>query len=107
MNLARRTPLVATLLLLSVSSLRAQTAANPSGHWEGSIQAPSGEVPVAVDLAMNDHGKLMGTFTNPGEHILGLPLANVAVDGRSVSLEITQRAADPSTRRNSGHAVTS
>ena len=53
----------------------AGTAADPSGHWEGAIHAPSQDVTVSVDLALGRDGKLAGTVSNPGEHITGYPLA--------------------------------
>jgi len=77
--------LIAALLLGPAPSLRAQTAVDPSGHWEGSIQIPDRAVIVEVDLARNAKGELSGTIGNPAEHISGIPLRAVAVDGQSVS----------------------
>jgi hypothetical protein len=77
-----------TLVLWPVASVRAQTAGDPAGHWDGAIHAPFGDVRVEVDLATNDRGTLAGTFSNPAERLHGLPLAKVAVDGRAVDLEI-------------------
>jgi hypothetical protein len=65
-----------------------ETAVDPSGHWEGSIHAPSQDVTVAVDLALEKSGKLTGTFSNPGERIDGYPLAAASLDGNAVRLEI-------------------
>ena len=84
MNLPRRTILLAALFLVPVPSLRAQIVADPSGHWEGAIQAPGKEVRFEVDLAKNSKGELAGTFSNPAQNIRGYPLSNVAFDGRSV-----------------------
>ena len=72
-----RTFALATVLLAPFSMLRAETAADPSGHWEGAIHVPSGEVQVAVDVALDDAGKLAGTFSNPSQHLTGFPLWNV------------------------------
>ena len=63
-------------------------AADPSGHWEGSIHAPSQDVVVAVDLAVDKAGKLSGTFSNDGEHINGFPFASASLEGSAVRLEI-------------------
>jgi len=79
--------LVGALCLAPASSLRAQTA-DLSGHWEGSIQAPGMEVAIEVDLARNSKGEVAGTFGQLAEHLTGLPLANVTVDGRAVSFQI-------------------
>src|SRR4029079_5029564 len=75
--------LVGALCLAPASSLCAQTA-DLSGHWEGSIQAPGMEVAIEVDLARNSKGEVAGTFGQLAEHLTGLPLANVTVDGRAV-----------------------
>jgi hypothetical protein len=83
-HLSRRMPLLAAVLFFSVPSLGAQVAADPSGHWEGTIQVPEREVRIEVDLAKSAKGDLAGTFGNPARNVAGLPLANVAVDGKSV-----------------------
>ena len=84
MNLPRRTLLVAALFLVPAPLLYAQIAADPSGHWDGAIQAPGKEVKFEVDLAKNSKGELAGTFSNPAQNIKGYPLTNVAVEGRSI-----------------------
>ena len=49
---------LATLLLLPAPSLLAQPAVDPSGHWEGTIQAqPNMAVKVEIDLAKNGKGE--------------------------------------------------
>lgn len=75
--------LIAALLLLPASSLRAQTAVDPSGHWEGAVHAPNMEVKIEIDLAKNSKGELAGTFS--GRDVKGLPLARVVVEGKSIS----------------------
>jgi hypothetical protein len=84
MQRPRHTSLLVVLLVVSVTFVRAQTAADPSGHWEGTIKAPDKDVPIEIDLAKNSNGELAATFSNPGEHLSGLPLANVVADGRSL-----------------------
>jgi hypothetical protein len=77
--------LVATLLLVPASSLRAQTAVDPSGHWEGTIQMqPNMAVNIEIDLAKSGKGDLAGTFGQPAQQVKGMPLSTVAVEGRSV-----------------------
>jgi len=77
--------IVAALLLVPASSVRAQTAVDPSGHWEGAIQAqPNMVVKVEIDLAKNAKGELAGTFGQPEQRVKGLPLSTVAVASRSV-----------------------
>ncbi len=84
MHLFRRLLPLAAALLFSVPSLGAQVAADPSGHWEGAIQVPDREVRIEVDLSKSAKGDLAGTFGNPARNVKGLPLANVAVDGKSI-----------------------
>jgi hypothetical protein len=84
MYLSNRTTLLAVLLLSPLPSLRAQAAADPSGHWEGAVHAPFGELGMEVDLAKNSKGELAGTYTNLAGNLKGFPLASVAVEGKSV-----------------------
>ena len=89
-----RTLLVAALLLVPASSLLAQTAVDPSGHWTGAIHVPAfdnnqaREVNIEVDLARNAKGVLAGTYGQPAGGVKGLPLSAVAVDGNSITFEL-------------------
>src|SRR5262249_27356165 len=74
----------------------AQTAIDPSGHWEGAVQVPEKEVKIEVDLSKKPNGDLVGTFGQPAQSIKGLPLSTVAVNGRSVRF-VLQADANPST----------
>jgi hypothetical protein len=74
----------AALLLVPVPAPLAQTPADPSGHWEGTIQVPQMEQKVEIDLAKDGKGAFGGTFGQPAQGIKGLPLASVVVEGRSV-----------------------
>lgn len=86
--------LIAALLFLTASSLRAQTAADPSGHWEGSIQANNPndgsivQLTMEVDLAKTGRGDFAGAISIPQQNLKGRPLTNVAVEGQSVSFQI-------------------
>ena len=74
-----RNILLAIILLAPLPVLRAQTAADPSGHWEGAIHAPFGEINLEVDLAKNAEGVFAATYGNPKDNLKGFPLANVAI----------------------------
>ena len=87
MNHLRRMSQLAVLLLSVVGSLQAQTATDPSGHWEGAIQAPGKDVKIEIDLAKKD-GKLAGTFGNPEQHESGFPLSDVSAQGASISFTL-------------------
>ncbi|MCA1561813.1 MAG: hypothetical protein LC804_16620 [Acidobacteria bacterium] len=84
MRPATRILLTAALLMFPSPSLLAQTAGDPAGHWEGTVQAPNMAVKVEIDLAKNSKGELAGTFGQPAQGVKGLPLSTVAVNGRSV-----------------------
>ena len=75
-------------LLAPLSLARAGATVDPSGHWEGSIHAPSRDIEISLDLALDKAGKLTGTLTNPGERITGYPFASATIDGGSVRLEV-------------------
>src|SRR6202158_2455163 len=92
--------IAAVSLLWWIPPAYAETTADPSGHWEGTISAPFGEVRIEVDLARNAKGELAGAFGQPAQELegrvipklKGLPLSNVAVKGRAVTLEIKATA---------------
>jgi hypothetical protein len=93
MHPVTRILLTAALLLSPAFSLLAQTAVDPTGHWEGAVHAPNMEVKIEIDLTKNSKGQLAGTFGNPAQSLKGLPLANFVVDDRSVGFQIKGSAA--------------
>jgi hypothetical protein len=91
-----RIVVLGALLLLPARSLVAQTAIDPSGHWEGAVQAPNMEVKFEIDLAKNSKGELAGTFGQPAQGVKGLPLSTVAVEGQSVRF-VVRAGSEPGT----------
>lgn len=83
-----RMMVLAAFLLVPARSVRAQPNADPSGHWEGKIQAPGKTVAIEIDLVKNTRGELVGTFGNPTEGEKGLPLASAVVVGRTLTLVV-------------------
>lgn len=77
--------LVASLVVCSVA-VRAQSPAAITGHWEGSLAARNMDVAFQIDVATNKNGELIGTVTIPSQHLTGLPLIKIAVDGNNVTL---------------------
>ena len=77
----------APLLLPPAARLVAQTAVDPSGHWQGSLQAPDSPIGFEVDLAKNARGELAGTLSVPSQQIKGLPLINIAVTATAVNFQ--------------------
>jgi hypothetical protein len=59
-------------------------AINPTGHWEGAVDTPQGSVTFEVDLA-TINGALGGAITVRSQHVSGLPLTKVVVDGWSIT----------------------
>jgi hypothetical protein len=78
--------LLAALLLLPASPLRAQSTVDPTGHWEGTVQIQDAMVAIEIDLTKNATGELAGTFGQPAQQVKGLPLSSVVVDGRGVTI---------------------
>ena len=87
MHLTLRTMLVVSLLA-TATTVRAQ-GIDPSGHWEGAITIPGSEIPFQVDLSRNAQGGLVATYSRPENNLKGLPLANVVLDGRAITFELT------------------
>ena len=71
---------ITSLLVYSAVSL---TAADPSGHWKGSVQATTMEVKIDVDLVKSTKGDLTGTLSSVDQKV-----TNVAVDGNRVSFQV-------------------
>jgi hypothetical protein len=96
------------LLLVPARPAGAQPDADPSGHWEGAVQAPGKPVTIEIDLARNARGELIGTLGNPAEGEKGLPLASVVVTGREVRFAVSARSgggAFRGTLRDDGQAI--
>ena len=87
MSRPRRTLLLAALCLLSSGPVRAQQAADPTGHWQGTVQGPGMAIGFEIDFAKNEKGVLTGTVNLPGERIKGLPLTKVSIEGRTVAFQ--------------------
>ena len=78
-------PLSAAIVcvFLAVPPARAQEPANPSGHWEGKIQIPNHELPVAVDLAKTSAGEWIGSVSIP-DSVTDVPLSDIVVNGKTL-----------------------
>ncbi len=82
-------PTLLVVSLLTISGTARSQSVDPSGHWEGAITIPGGEIPFQVDLSKNAQGKLVATYSRPENNLNGLPLANVSFDGRAITFELT------------------
>ena len=78
-----------TIALLAVTlCASAQSAIDPSGHWEGTVDLPNFKLPLAIDIEKGEGSDFSGTLTNTTQGIHGLPLKSVTIDGRLVQFVI-------------------
>ena len=95
MTFSLRIPLLLALLTSFAPLVSAQPAAEPSGHWEGTLQLPNGELAIEIDLIKNEKSEWSGTISIPAQSVRGLPLAAIAVKGNSVTFAIKGPPGDP------------
>jgi len=88
MGITPRVLVTGAIALLGVTPLLAQPASDPSGHWEGAIAAPTGEVRIELDLARSAAGELAGTFGQPERKLKGFPLSTVSMKDAVISFEL-------------------
>ncbi len=73
------------IVVLTAASASAQTpAADPSGHWKGTIEIPNTPADFELDIAKNARGELYGTATT-GADRLTIPLQKISLEGRRVT----------------------
>jgi len=82
------------LIVLGGSAL-AQLAPSPSGHWEGSIQAPNQAVAITVDLAQSPAGAWIGSMSIPMANAIDLPLGNISIQDNAVRFTIPDFPGNP------------
>lgn len=76
------------VLLLIQAGLFSLAQTDPSGHWEGAIQLPTGgNLEVVIDLKQ-DQGTWAGTIAIPAQGLKGFALSNLAVQAPDVSFEM-------------------
>ena len=71
------------VVLFTASVAGAQTPADPSGHWKGSIEIPGRTLELEIDLARNGAGELVGTASSADAK--NIPLAKVALVGQAMT----------------------
>lgn len=64
--------------------MQATAPAEPSGHWEGTIQIPDHELKMTLDLARSPAGTWTGTMSIPLSTSIDVPLGELAVDATTV-----------------------
>lgn len=91
-----RLVVIAFWLLVRAASLPAQLPADPSGHWEGSVQMPTAPLMIEVDVTRNANGDLAATFAQPAAGVKGFPFSNVEIAGRTLTM-VLKAGEQPST----------
>lgn len=76
--------MVSSIMLIAFASpARTQTALDPSGHWNGVLEAQGQQFSFEIDFERNAQGELAGAVTIPVQHIKALPL-HVSIDGNTI-----------------------
>ena len=73
-----------TMIVFTASIAGAQTPADLSGHWKGTIEIPNGPVDFEMDLARNVRGEFGGTVTAGNDRVT-LPLLKISVEGKQLT----------------------
>ena len=63
----------------------AQTKPGVAGHWEGSIEVPSGPFKVIVDIDKNSSGAWIGDIDLPSQGVKDMPFDSITVTGSSIT----------------------
>ena len=77
--------LVVSLGVLGASIAAAQSPADPTGHWEGTITAPMGQLDFEIDVVRDASGTLVATYGQKATGVRGLPLTQVTLQGRTLT----------------------
>ena len=88
MNVVIRIACSLVLAATVVAPAAAQSNADPSGHWEGSIRAPFGEIPISLDVWRDATGHVAAAFSRGDGSLTGFPLTNVELNGNDLRLEL-------------------
>jgi len=78
-------PFLVLLSVLVVPTLAHAQSIDASGHWEGSVQLPAMEVAFQVDFERTATGAVAGTISIPTQHLSGLPLTAVTLEGNTIT----------------------
>jgi len=80
---------VSLLAVLATSPAAAQATVDPTGHWEGTITAPMGQIDFEIDVVRDATSALSATYGQRASSVRGLPLTQVALDGRSFTFVLS------------------
>lgn len=77
------TLVVSLLAVFAGSPAAAQAIVDPTGHWEGTITAPMGQIDFEIDVIRDASGTLSATYGQKATGVRGLTLTQVTLDGRT------------------------
>ena len=83
-------------LTFLAAQIWAQSAASGSGHWEGAVQTPNGEMVMTLDLAKNPAGLWIGSLSLPAGNVIDVPLTKVSVENNTVRFAMAEMPGAPS-----------
>jgi len=66
-----------------------------SGHWEGTIDVPTGPTRLALDLARNEKGVWVASLGVPEQKVTGLRVTDISVVGSEVRFAATDLPGSP------------
>jgi hypothetical protein len=87
--MSARSLVIVALTFLTLARAASAQSAGPSGHWEGAILAPFGDIPIAVDIARHD-GQVVATFSRQDGSLTNFPLSEIEASG--TELKMTMKA---------------
>lgn len=90
-------PALFALLALAgtASGLFAQEKPGFEGHWEGAILVPNAPIEINIDLTVDEEGVWSGDISIPAQMAQDVPLAEVTVEGASISFMMAGVPGDP------------
>ena len=92
----RRTTVLGAIRAFLAAWCWAQPASPGSGHWEGAVQTPNGDMVMMVDLAKNSAGVWIGSMSLPAGNVIDVPLTKVSVENNTVRFAMAEMPGAPS-----------
>jgi hypothetical protein len=81
--------------LLSAVPAAAQDAKPFLGDWKGAIAVMGQNLEMFAHFTLGESGAVAGTLDIPGQSALGLPLANIKIEGKKISFVLAGVPGEP------------
>jgi uncharacterized protein len=75
-------------VLASLSIASAAQAQEPQGDWQGALVLPGAQLRVVVHIQKSADGRYAGSLDSPDQAAKGIPIADVAVDGQTLTFKV-------------------